>query len=83
MPTVSVTIPVANFWPSDGDYSARDRVMSALDALEFGSSVGCGGGRGAVDFSYRVTDASNAAETILRIVSEHMPTAEPQVRITE
>ena len=83
MPTVSVTIPVANFWPSDEDYSARDRVMSALNALGFGSSVGCGGGRGAVDFSYRVTDASNATETVMRVVREHMPTAAPQVRVSE
>ncbi|MDP1589434.1 MAG: hypothetical protein Q8M07_16905 [Prosthecobacter sp.] len=83
MPTISVSIPVANFWPSADDLSARDSIMAALDALSFGSSVGCGGGRGAVDFSYEVTDAAAATEIAQRIVHQHLPAAEPQIRITE
>ena len=83
MPTISVTIPVANFWPSADDLSARDNIMASLDALNFGSSIGCGGGGGAVDFSYQVTDATAATEIAQRIVREHLPAAEPHIRITE
>ncbi len=60
MPTISVAIPITNFWPSSDELSARDGIMAALDALAFGSPIGCGGGRGAVDFSYRIADATGA-----------------------
>ena len=83
MPEISVTIPVANAWPSLDELSARDAIMADLDAVSFGSSIGCGGGCGAVDFSYRVADAGAATETVQRIVREHLPAAVPQIRITE
>ena len=63
--------------------SARNEIMAALDAMGFGSSIGCGGGDGAMDFSYDVADATTAAEIVRRIVREHLPAEEPQIRIME
>ena len=82
MPTISVSIATASFWPSTEELAARDRIMAELDTLSFGSNIGCGGGRGAVDFSYRVSDSTQAEEIIQRVIREHVPTTTPEIRIT-
>lgn len=81
MPTISVTIPVANFWPSSEDLSARDNVMKALTELGFGSPIGCGSGRGTVDFSYHIADSDSATEMALGVVRKHFPKTAPQIRV--
>lgn len=83
MPTVSVEIPVSDFWPTLEELAARDRVIASLDALCVGSLIGCGAGRGAVDFSYRVTDALRATELVRRAVLDHFPTAQPRIHPIE
>ena len=57
--------------------------MAALDTIGFGSAIGCGGGRGAVDFAYRVADTTTATDIVRRIIREHLQATEPQIRITE
>jgi hypothetical protein len=83
MPTVFVDIPVLDFWPSQDDLAARDRVIASLDALGIGSLIGCGGGRGAVDLSYRVTDTAWAMKLIQCVVLDHFPTAQPRICIAD
>ena len=52
-----VNIPVAgDGFPNEQELNARNKVIDELDRRKFGHFVGAGGGMGAMDFSYVVTD---------------------------
>jgi hypothetical protein len=80
---VSVTIPTAGTWPAADELAARNAIIDALAAAGIGSCTGAGGGRGAMDFSYRVADVEAARAAIASAMQAHMPGAEYQVHVSD
>ena len=83
MVQVFVTIPVTPAWPSPEELRARNSVIAAIDAARVGTCTGAGGGRGEMDFSYRVADEQAARAAIELAMQEHMPGATCRIRVCE
>jgi hypothetical protein len=78
-----VTIALAGTWPTADELAARNAVTDALTAAGIGVCTGAGGGRGAMDFSYRVSDVEAARTAIASAMQAHMPGVEYRVRVSE
>ena len=83
MPQIIVEIPIGGAWPSAEELSARNAVIDELDAFAIGSCTGAGGGRGAMDFSYRVAEEASARVTIEQVMQRHMPHSKYVIRVSE
>ncbi len=83
MARVCVSISVAGTWPSREELTMRNAVTDALDAAEIGKCTGAGGGRGEMDFSYRVSDEQAAREAIVAAMQSLMPGAQYRIRVSE
>jgi hypothetical protein len=83
MVQVFVTIPTISNWPTADELAARNAVTVALSAAGIGSCTGAGGGRGEMDFSYRVADESAARAAIASAMEAHMPGVVYRVRVSD
>lgn len=83
MASVWVAIPTAATWPTPAELAARDAVTDELSAAGIGSCTGAGGGGGAMDFSFRVTDEQAARAAITSAMQAHLPGVEYRVRVSE
>ncbi len=83
MASVWVTFPIAGTWPTPAELAARNAVTDALTLAGIGSCTGAGGGRGEMDFSFRVTDEKTARAAITSAMQEHMPGIEYRLRVSE
>ena len=81
MKTLTVEIPTADVWPTADEMDSRGKIIAALQSAGIGQFVGCGGGAGAVDFSFKAEDFSGSDDLIRRTVRQHVD-AEPRIRIT-
>jgi len=71
---LSVEIPLAgDGFPSEKELNARNKITDELDRRKLGQFVGAGGGMGAMDFSYIVTDEPQARQTITEVVKRILP----------
>src|SRR5258708_2341402 len=60
MEKLNVQITIADTWPTSDELETRDRIIAALTASGVGACVGCGSGRGNVDFTLLVSDSNSA-----------------------
>lgn len=82
MAQLTVTIKLAETWPSPKELAARNSVTDALDAAKIGKCIGAGGGMGEMDFAYDVTDESFARNEVTTAMQTLMPGSQFQVRCT-
>ncbi len=83
MASIFVDIPVDGDWPSAADMEARNAVIDALDEQKIGVFVGAGGGMGAMDFSYNVSDADAAKKIIEELLTKHLPNREYTLDVSD
>ena len=72
-PTISVSIPVADAFPSPEEMEARNRITDELDSIGFGNFVGAGGGFNQMDFQYEVDDIEAAQKQLVTVMAKHLP----------
>jgi hypothetical protein len=71
---LSVEIPVAgDGFPNEAELNARNKIIDELDRRKLGDFVGAGGGMGAMDFSYIVSDEPQARQMINEVVRKILP----------
>jgi hypothetical protein len=83
MPYISVDIPVVGEWPSRQDLDARNAVIDELDARRIGQFVGSGGGRGSMDFSYKVHSPTIVEPVIREVVAKYLPDRDYSVYVQD
>ena len=83
MAYIFVDIPVASDWPTVEDLDARNAITDELDASNIGQFDGAGGGLGSMDFSYTVSDAKAAEDTIKNVIARLLPDREYSMRVSD
>lgn len=77
-----VNIPVAGEgFPNEAELNARNKIIDELDRRRFGHFIGAGGGMGAMDFSYVVTDEQAARQMVSEVIGRVLPHKEYTIEV--
>jgi hypothetical protein len=77
-----VNIPIAgDGFPNEDELNARNKIIDELDRRKFGHFVGAGGGMGAMDFSYVVTDEQAARQMVSEVIGRILPRKEFSIEV--
>ena len=79
---LSVEMPISGeTFPNPAELKARNKIIDALDKRRIGKFIGAGGGMGAMDFSYVVSDEEAARAAIAEAVAKYLPGVEYTVEV--
>jgi hypothetical protein len=83
MPTIYVSIPARDQWPSDDEMRERNAAIAELEAGGIGECIDNGGGCGVMESSLDVDDIDRAQATLGAVLNARFPGRRFNIRVEE